>query len=225
MKTDHNPYESNLFRHWQVKTESLVKILSVKIQSADYVPRRSEPLFIKLAAELCDGDSTFKRVFFLRGSTVAILVILVCEGVEYAVLVEQDHPAVGETFASLPAGMIEGEAVHSAGLRELEEETGVVVIQEELVDLSRLFYGGRWGGIYPSPGACDEIVHIFFCKKEVEKEMIKSINGRITGLEEENERIVVRVVKLNDLCVSTPDPKAHSAFVMYRVLKQKGIVP
>jgi hypothetical protein len=52
----------------------------------------------------------------MRGGSVAILVILKCEGTEYALLVRQTSLPTGEhLFPAIPAGMLDGEG-HFAGV-------------------------------------------------------------------------------------------------------------
>lgn len=223
----HQLMQSVLFKRWYKSVSKAFAVNSIEIQSVDYVKRKglSVPLFIKLKAVFVDSAGrSFSRICFLRGPSVAILVVLVCEGVEYVVLVNQAQPAVGlETFPGLPAGMLDDETIHSAALREIEEETGLRFLPEDLTDLSAAFYGGAWQGIYPSPGACDEIIHLFSCCKEVPRAVIESLIDAETGLRhEEQEYIILSVVKLTDVGVSTPDPKAHSAVMMYHHLMHKG---
>ena len=69
-----------------------------------------------------------------------------------------DHPG-GVCIAALlelPAGKLEkGQTPLENGKRELLEETGA--IGREYIPLGKL---------YPSPGYCGEIIHLYFCKVE-----------------------------------------------------------
>lgn len=66
-------------------------------------------------------------------------------------LVEQFRYPYFEVVTELPAGKLEkGEDPYTAGIRELREETGATA--EKIVSLGRL---------YPSPGYCGEIIHLY----------------------------------------------------------------
>jgi ADP-ribose pyrophosphatase len=70
------------------------------------------------------------------------------------VLVRQYRHAVGEYVWELPAGAVDpGEDARDAALRELREETGYRAARIELL-----------GSIYPTPGFCDEVVHVFVAR-------------------------------------------------------------
>lgn len=67
--------------------------------------------------------------------------------------VRQYRYAVGHPTLELPAGtLILGEDPLEEGIRELKEETGAVGVG--YMDLGKLF---------PSPGYCGEIIHMYFC--------------------------------------------------------------
>ncbi|MBQ9413875.1 MAG: NUDIX hydrolase [Clostridia bacterium] len=66
--------------------------------------------------------------------------------------VRQFRYPYGEIVTELPAGKLEkGEDPKEAGIRELKEETGATA--EHVVSLGKL---------YPSPGYCGEIIHLYF---------------------------------------------------------------
>ena len=76
-------------------------------------------------------------------------------------LVKQFRYAYKEETFELPAGKLEkGEDSYTAGIRELEEETGLKT--ESLVD---------FGYMYPSPGYTDEIIHLYFTDKVTKTQM------------------------------------------------------
>jgi ADP-ribose pyrophosphatase len=70
------------------------------------------------------------------------------------VLIRQNRPAVGQTIWELPAGTLEkGESPRSCAHRELIEETGY-----RARSLKRLVR------FLPSPGFCDEKMHVFIAR-------------------------------------------------------------
>ena len=71
------------------------------------------------------------------------------------IMVRQFRYPYQEVLAEIPAGKLEkGEkSPLDCGKRELEEEAGMLA--DEYIDL---------GKMYPSPGYCEEIIHIFLAK-------------------------------------------------------------
>lgn len=100
--------------------------------SADETPRTVwEGRFIKVTQK-----GTWEFVSRVRGVSAAVI-LAIDEG--HVILVEQYRVPVGARCIELPAGLVgdetEGEAVETAALRELEEETGYRA--ERAVNLGR----------------------------------------------------------------------------------------
>ena len=76
--------------------------------------------------------------------------ILALDGENQVLVVEQFRYAYNKPLLELPAGKLErGEDPREAGIRELREETGAAAGRFEPL-----------GCVYPSPGYCDEIIHL-----------------------------------------------------------------
>jgi ADP-ribose pyrophosphatase len=100
------------------------------------------------------GDVTFPNgtkheVAVVRHRPSVVLIPMVDDN--RVVLIEQYRPAVGLTMWELPAGTTDpDETPEQAAARECEEEIGLVPGKLE-----------RLGGLFPTPGICDEEL-IFF---------------------------------------------------------------
>ncbi|MDE1875120.1 MAG: NUDIX domain-containing protein [Patescibacteria group bacterium] len=210
---------SHLFRNWASQIDPYFTVRSIKFQSVDVI--RGAIKFIKLKAYVTDGDGrSFSSVVFLRGGSVAILVILNCEGELYTVLVSQRRFAVGKpNLLEIPAGTIEaGSSSWNNALRELREELGIA---ESEMDRSsagtlRVRDEDATAGLYPSPGACDEYIELYFYEVKITRKGLDSFQGKQTGLAAENEHITLSVVPLDDLPKLVNDGKSLAAYYMYK---------
>jgi ADP-ribose pyrophosphatase len=96
---------------------------------------------------LPNGHEGIREVVHHRGGVAVLAVVN-----EQVWMVEQFRYPYQEVLYELPAGKLEANEVPlSTGIRELEEETGLVT--EHLTSL---------GYLYPSPGYCDEVIHLFY---------------------------------------------------------------
>ncbi|KAI1463608.1 uncharacterized protein F4812DRAFT_463434 [Daldinia caldariorum] len=119
---------------------------AITIQSFDLFgrPPRQRLGFLKLVAEITNGaGASLPGAVFLRGPSVAILVVLVPddgEGERYVVLTVQPRiPAGSLAFVELPAGMVdEGGTFVGAAAQEIKEELGLEIPASELRCLSDL---------------------------------------------------------------------------------------
>jgi ADP-ribose pyrophosphatase len=100
--------------------------------------------------ELVNGKAALREVVHNNGG-VAVLAL---DDAENVLFVRQFRYPYGEVLLELPAGKLEpGEDPLTAGLRELEEETGHTAGHHESL-----------GVAYPTPGYCDEVLHLYLAK-------------------------------------------------------------
>lgn len=123
--------------------------------------------------------------------------------------VEQFRYPYHEVVLELPAGKLEkGQNPLENGKRELKEETGAT--GKDYVSL---------GQLYPSPGYCAEIIHLYFCR-------VEEIAG---SCPDEDEFLHVRKIPLHQavemvLNNRIPDAKTQTAVLKTALLLQKGIL-
>ncbi|KAG2681342.1 hypothetical protein I3843_11G139900 [Carya illinoinensis] len=230
-----NAINSFLFKQWLKNLQTETGILAnhalslkrVLIQGVDMFGERVG--FLKFKADILDKETGKKvpGIVFARGPAVAILILLESEGETYAVLTKQVRVPVGRLILELPAGMLDddkGDFVGTAA-REVEEETGIHLNLEDMVDLTAFLEPSTGSRVFPSPGGCDEDISLFLYRGCVGKEIIMQLQGKQTGLREHGELIEVCVVPYKKLWRMTPDSKVLMAVALYEMAMREGLLP
>lgn len=119
-----------------------------------------------------------------------------------------------------------------AAAKEIQEETGLLIPQSELIDMTSLalqcIQEPRDGeflqkAVYPSPGGSDEFIPLFLCQKRMARKDIEGLQGRLSGLRQEGEKITLKVVPLENLWKEgLRDGKTLAAWALYEGLKREG---
>lgn len=153
----------------------------------------------------------------------------------YALLTVQPRIATGSLgFVELPAGMVDDDD-NFAGVaaREMQEELGMVINQEELTCLTDKVADIRRArnkvntdneslpfAMYPSAGGCDEYIKILLHERRVPRHTLKEWEGKYGGLRDAGEMITLKVVPLEDLWLEGGmDSKALAAVTLYKQYK------
>ena len=143
-------------------------------------------------AQLPNGTEAFREVVEHPGGVcVAALTRDDC-----LLFVRQFRYPYGEVLLELPAGKLDkGEDPLEAGKRELKEETGVSAQRYESL-----------GKLYPSPGYCGEIIHLYFARDLSFGEMSPD-EDEFLEVEKIPLKEAVRMVMDNEI----PDAKTQTA--------------
>lgn len=154
------------------------------------------------------------NIVFLRGGSVGVLIVIEIEGTDekYFALIQQVRIPAGCYISEICAGMIDSATNNVVGvaLKELEEETGIVINRSDLTEL---------GSIWPSPGACDEEITLFYSYVTMSYSTFLEKQDRIFG-ESEDEVIKLKFVKADgrretlEYLLSLKDAKLNSAYLM-----------
>ncbi|KAJ5191221.1 uncharacterized protein N7498_010206 [Penicillium cinerascens] len=197
--------------------------------------------FVKLKADVSNGSGeTLPGSVFLRGGSVGMLLILQPDDIpanqekgKSAILTIQPRiPAGSLAFAEIPAGMLDDSGTFAGGAaKEIEEETGLSVQHDELIDMTSLALQPAQDengevlqkAVYPSAGGSDEFIPLFLCQKRMPRKEIEELQGKLTGLRDHGEKITLKIVPLENLWKEgLRDGKTLAAWALYKGLQQEG---
>lgn len=179
------------FKIWKTNLQTN----GLKINNIDEIYTRhrynGEALFslVMLDADTPEGDK-IPPICFIKGEVVCVCIVLIDKATKekYLLLVKQRRIAEGGYTYEHPAGMVDGTKTPlEIAVMEVREETGIIVTENDLIDLSpnkRLF---------PSTGTSDEAMYFYFCEIELDKKEIESFENKEMGTAYEFERITTHV--------------------------------
>ncbi|XP_078161928.1 nudix hydrolase homolog 14 [Carex rostrata] len=229
-----NAIDCSLFKQWLknmqgekgILAHERISLRQVQIQGVDMFGSRVG--FLKFKADIIDEETGARipGIVFSRGPAVAMLILLESGSQTYAVLTEQVRVPVGKFILELPAGMLDddqGDFVGTA-VREVEEETGLKLKLEDMINLTSFLDPTTGQGVFPSPGGCDEDLRFFLYKGKVDEETLKMLQGKETGLRDHGELIKVHVVPYDKLWHTTSDAKVLCAIALYEMAKKDGLL-
>lgn len=193
---------------------------TITVTDVDWFSAKPDPAklgFVKCvltgAIETKTGTKLMSNIVFIRGDSVAVLIIvkvLMSNGsdVKYVLQCEQMRAPVGKRIKEICAGMTDGEGnIMSVALKEVKEETGICI--KHVDQLTRL------GKIMPSPGACDEVVHLYSHQFALGQRDFEAMEHKIYGNADEHEEIRLSFVEINKykkIITETGDVKGECAF-------------
>ncbi|CAH9102646.1 unnamed protein product [Cuscuta epithymum] len=230
-----NAIESFLFKQWLENLETETGLLAngsmslrqVLIQSVDMFGKRLG--FLKFKADIVDKETgqMVPGIVFARGPAVAVLIILESEGEKFAVLTKQVRVPVGRLILELPAGMLDEDHGDFGGtaIREVQEETGLQLNVQDMIDLTALLDPSTGCRLFPSPGGCDEGISLFLYRGNISKDNLRQLQGKKTGLRDHGELIRVHLVPYDKLWRATADAKTLSAIALYEMAIREGLLP
>ncbi|KAK7942731.1 uncharacterized protein PG986_011844 [Apiospora aurea] len=207
---------------------------SVEIQSVDWFGpnvgfMKTKPVIVS------DDGREIPGICFLRGGSVAVLIILRPRDAReerMVVMTEQPRvPAGSLSFMEIPAGMLDtSDNFAGKAAKEIEEEVGLKIPHSELLDLTQLALSkatrnpeGLLDAMYPSPGGSDEFITIYLWEKELDRQEIEDLRGKLTGIKTQGEMITLRLIEYEALwreCAR--DAKTLAAWALYEGLNRDG---
>lgn len=167
--------------------------------------------FIMAVADARHDGKPVPGAALLRGDSVSVLLVLHCPGAAPLTVLTREAriPIARPDLLALPAGMLDGGEFISTALRELSEEVGtdLQVRQEDLVLLDT---------VWLSPGGTDETMALYCADITVPTDVVRTLDGRHTGLPGEHENIHLHVLPLADLPhIGRTDAKTILSYHLY----------
>jgi ADP-sugar diphosphatase len=238
LQTDpHHPFHDDDERF----TLRSIEVKGVDIWGSDD-KKRIGFLMMKTVVKNAKGEQLPGTVF-LRGGSVAVLMILIPEEDEtrterWVVMTQQPRvPAGSLTFYEIPAGMIDDQGTFvGAAANEVFEETGIPIKSKDLVDMTKLALRNAQHALkesqgseehlqkamYPSPGGCDEFIALFLWEQTWPKTEINNLRDKLSGTS--NEKIKVKLVKYEELWrEGARDAKTLAAWALYENLTREAV--
>lgn len=213
---------SPVLHRWMEKVDINWEVTKVEIVSVDYWGGHVGFIELDVDYVIC-GNSHNERII-LDGGSVAVVPLVTCSDDDrlYTILVEQPRIAVGKLIYEYPAGMNDDSVdFKDVAIRELEEECGVVVKDEDLVDITDMFLTG--GPFLLFPETYDDSVHVYSVRLTMTRTELDAIEGRNCGVDEE-EQIVVRVVPFDIVNFISSDAQTVAITYATESLLSKGLI-
>lgn len=210
-----------LARWFSKLDKSQIDVRSITVTDINWFSAKPDPKklgFVKfniIALDKSTGKQIASNVVFLRGDSVAILIVVKVVSIdkmrtqEYVLLCDQMRVASGGRRIEICAGMMDDAGdIASVVLKEVKEETGFDIKNKR--DLTEL------GSIFPSPGACDEEIFLYSWETTISEDVFKEKQSRVFGNASEGEEINLSFVPVSELkLMDMKDVKAECAFRRY----------
>jgi ADP-sugar diphosphatase len=193
--------------------DSDFNVNSVEIQSVDMFGKNVG--FVKFKAEVTCRGNPVPGIVFMRGASVAVLIILSCNGERYILCTKQARfPICDSRYIEIPAGMMDEEGNFiGVAAKEVKEETGIAIDITKLIAL---------GSMYPSPGGSDEMIQLFAYEMMIDQALFDKLQNAKTGNVKENEIITLDLIPYHEVHLLT-DSKALVATFRYERLFAENV--
>jgi ADP-sugar diphosphatase len=171
---------------------------------------------------------------FMRGGSLAVLVIFRPIGSHeerWVLMTEQPRIAAGSlSFMEIPIGILDEEGTfRGVAARKIEAETGMIIHDDELVDMRQLAMEGSpnldtsRSVMYFYPLSSDEFVSLFVWEKHMERLEIEDLKDKLARVGGQGEIVALKLINYEDMWrLATRDAKSMVSWALYESLKRAG---
>jgi hypothetical protein len=213
------------FQDWlrAISSEKRLEVSKVHFTSLDFLDARVT--HVKLKADVTFGNGTVvPGIVLSRGGFIAVLVILIHEGLRHVLLTRQPQVPVGSSsIPEIPVGLLDGEGRFAGAVAtDLMRHCGIQIHRDELIDMTELAHGTEYPGMFASCGGTDEFHRMYLYQAHVSAEELDVMESRFALSAEEGDIIQWQIAPLEALCRISPDGKALAAACLHDRLEAAG---
>lgn len=219
------------FQEWLSQIHSDIHVKSIVVKHLAYRPGKEKPrlylVILKVVAFFREEKVPLNENYVIRCGAVNCLIELECEGKAYVVMVKQPRLAIGKRgFDEFVCGKVDDyKDIKGNIVREIEEEAGLRVHREDVVDINALAHGPEEIGIYDSVGMMNEWTHMYLFRAAVSPTFLKKMQGAHAGLANEGEYIGLNVYPLDDVWTFCADARTLASLYLREQLLRTNKLP
>lgn len=190
-------FQSNKFKKWIDNLNNNFIVDHIEIIKVHMFGNKVGFIHLEVFATDKSGNPV-PGIVFIRGDSVSILTVLVCEATKekFVVFTNQARIPVGLNVLESPAGMIDEDQPLVKAIEELKGKVGTDID----FSISKLF---KLTSGFTSPGSIDERIDIYAYEIMLSSVEIKDLQSLVAGSNSENEFIKLKIVPLKEAMKKT----------------------
>lgn len=204
-------YNCKKFKDFIKAIDYQIVVSSIDIQSVDmFGPNVG---FIKLKAQATRHGKRIPSIAFIRGDSVGVYVKIINKdnrNESWVLMTQQARFPIGKGgYIEICAGMLDEGEFRGKCVEEMEEELDIKIKSSDLIPLYPASEDGKDNrALVLSGGGCDEKMQLFKVEFEMSKEDIDALDGKITGLADSSEHIIMRLISTEQFTTVIDDMKS-----------------
>ena len=211
-KVKETVYNCKKFKDFIKSIDYQITVSSIDIQSVDmFGPNVG---FIKLKAQATRNGKRIPSIAFIRGHSVGVYVKIINKdnrNESWVLMTQQARFPIGKGgYIEICAGMLdESGDFRGKCAEEIEEELDIKINISDLIPLYPATEGVKGNrALVLSGGGCDEKMQLFKIEIEMSKEEINALDGKLTGLADSSEHIIMRLIPTDQFTTIIDDMKS-----------------